>query len=147
LGEPVLVRLTLENVGSDKVLVNRSFHISYTVWLEVTGPGGRKEGWGGILPAWVIGEGDFVLLAPRTHVTGVVRADYAGGKMWGYRFPAPGQYSIIADYGLPWPESDLRKIAGSALIVREVFAKPIQPTVVPAEKPGATSGPAARDQN
>lgn len=135
LGEPVLVRLTLENVGSKKVLVNRSFHLNYQVWLKVMGPGGKEEEWGGILPEFVAGEGDFVFLAPGAHVTGVIRADYGGGKTWGYRFPAPGQYTIIADYGLPWPESDLREIAGSALIMREVIAKPIQVTVVSAERP------------
>jgi hypothetical protein len=134
LGEPVLVRLTLDNVGSKNVLVNKSFHLNYQVWLKVTGPGGKEEEWCGILPEWVIFEGDFVLLAPGAHVTGVVRADCGGRERCGYTFPAPGRYSIIADYGLPWDESDLKKIAGSALIVREVFAKPIQVTVLPAEK-------------
>ena len=135
LGEPVLVKLTLENVGSKKVLVNKSFHLNYQVWFHVIGPGGKEEEWGGILPEFVPGEGDFVFLTPGAQVTGVVRADYAGGKTSGYRFSAPGQYSSIANYHLPWPESDLRKAAGSALVVRDVFAKPIQVTVLPAEKP------------
>lgn len=142
LGEPILLRLTLEKVGTEDVFVNRRFHLNYTVWLDVIGPGGQKEGWCGIIPDWVVLAGDFVILAPRAHLTGVVRADYAApGHPWGYRFPAPGQYSIIANYGLPWPESDLRKAAGSALVVRDVIAKPIQLTVVPAEEPHISNIP------
>jgi hypothetical protein len=142
LGEPIYLRLTLENVGNRNVFVNRRLRLNYTVWLDVIGPGGQKQGWYGIIPDWPVVPGDFVLLAPRAHVTGVVRADYAApGHPWGYRFPAPGPYSIIANYHLPWPMSDLRKAAGSALVVKDpTYAKPIQLTVLPAEKHGATSG-------
>jgi hypothetical protein len=141
LGEPIYLRLTLENVGNRNVFVNRRLRLNYTVWLDVIGPGGQKEEWCGIIPDWAVLAGDFVFLAPRAHVAGVVRADYAGGKTWGYRFPAPGPYSIIANYGLPWPMSDLRKAAGSALVVRKVIAKPIQLTVVPAEEPHISNIP------
>ena len=149
LGEPIYIKLTLENVGRRNVLVNRSFHLNYQVWFEVTGPGGEKEEWCGIIPDWAVLPGDFVFLAPGAHVSGIVRATCAArGKSWGYRFPVAGQYSIVASYGLPYPKSDLRKAAGSALVVKgPVYAKPIQLTVLPAEKPGATSGPAAHDQN
>jgi hypothetical protein len=149
LGEPIYIRLTLENVGSRNVLVNRSFHLNYQVWFEVTGPGGQKEEWGGIIPDWAVLPGDFVFLAPGARVRGVVRADWPGReKAWGYRFPVPGQYSIVAFYSLPWPKTELRRIAGSALVVKgRVYAKPIQVTVLPAEKRGATSAPAAHDQN
>jgi hypothetical protein len=143
LGEPIYLRLTLENVGSRNVLVNRSFHLNYQVWLEVTGPGGKKEEWCGIIPAWAELPGDFVFLAPGAHVSGIVRATCAAqGKSWGYRFPVSGQYSIVASYSLTWPKTELRRIAGSALVVKgPVYAKPIQLTVVPAGEPHISNIP------
>lgn len=118
LGDPIYLRLRLENVGDKDVLVDRNFQLNGTVSLEVKGPGGREEDWCGILPDFADLPGAWVLLAPRAHVQGVLRAncDEQRKVTWGYKFPAPGKYTITATYELTGPLSALKKAAGKAMV-------------------------------
>lgn len=134
VGEPVVLRLRLRNVGHRNVFVNRGFRLNDQVWLQVVGPGGREEGWCGILPEWANPPGTWVFLAPGAHVQGYIRAscDKTKKVTWGYKFPGPGTYTITATYELPWPLSELKKAAGSALVVKgPVVSRPVRVTVLP----------------
>lgn len=137
-GDPIYLRLRLENVSNQNVLVNRGFQLNHAVSLEVKGPGGREEKWCGILPDLADLPGAWVLLAPRAHVQGVLRAncDRHQKVTWGYKFPVPGQYTITASYELTWPLSSLKKAARKAMAVKGPFvAKPVHVTVLPKERP------------
>lgn len=120
MGDPIYLRFELKNANDRKVLVKRYFRLNDTVSLSIKGTRGQEVHWCGRIPDWANLPGDFVFLAPGAHLRAVIRVNCANHQKgsWGYQFPEPGEDSIRASYKLIYPLKALKRVAGSALVVK-----------------------------
>jgi len=131
-GEPVYVRFRLTNVSNAQVLVNRHLRLFDIIDLQVSGPSGQRAEWCGHIPEIVDTPGAFVTLAPGARIEKVLLISCDTKMKWGYELAEAGNYEVTASYNLPQPLAELKKAAGSAVIVKgPVSAKPLRLTILP----------------
>jgi hypothetical protein len=118
-GYPVFFKFRLENKGKAAVLASSHFYVGDTVLLDIKSSSGEKAVWCGHIDDVAASPGDFVKLAPGGLVESTLRISCNPKKTRGYSFPRPGEYVVKARYELPFPETFLKKVAGSALVTKE----------------------------
>ena len=131
-GEPIYLRFRLTNVSNTQVFVNRHLRLFDIIDLQISGPSGQPAKWCGHIPEIIDTPGAFVTLAPGARIEKVLMISCDSKTRWAYEFAELGDHELTASYNLPQPLAELKKAAGSAVVVKgPISAKPLRLTIVP----------------
>lgn len=129
-GEAVEFNFNLHNVSRKKVLVARTFQLTYYVDLEILDQEGERAEWCGRVVSQIDSARSFTVLPPggavekKLAISCVNKGDPS--RAWGYELHNPGKYIIKATYRLPQPKRFFEKFFPNAPVVRgPISADPV----------------------
>jgi hypothetical protein len=135
VGKPIRLTFRVRNVGTRRALANRRFYLHHQVSLEITAASGQAVRWCGRLGEPLVGQSDFVILAPGAQVERAVQISCDDRRKEGYAVSAAGEYVVRARYELGLPLQDLKAFAQGAFVMRgSIEAPPVQIEIRSAEQ-------------